>query len=98
MDFIVSTAPIVILIYLMTKKNSVPSHVALPAVALLAYGIKLIYFAAAPDLIHASVLYGLLSAWTPILIIWGAIFLFKTMEHSDSNEHFFPRLFTESLR
>ncbi len=29
MDFIVSTVPIVILIYLMTKKNSVPSHVAL---------------------------------------------------------------------
>jgi lactate permease len=45
MDFIVTTAPIVILIYLMTKKNSVPSHVALPAVALLTYGIKLIYFA-----------------------------------------------------
>jgi len=82
MDFIVSTAPIAILIYLMTKKNSVPSHVALPAVALLTYGIKLIYFAADPDLIHASVLDGLLSAWTPILIIWGAIFLFKTMEHS----------------
>jgi len=82
MDFIVATAPIVILIYLMTKKNSVPSHVALPVVALLTYGIKLIYFAAAPDLIHASVLNGLLSAWTPILIIWGAIFLFKTMEHS----------------
>jgi len=82
MDFIAAAAPIVILIYLMTKKNGVPSHVALPAVALLLYGIKLIYFAAAPDLVHASVLDGLLSAWTPILIIWGAIFLFKTMEHS----------------
>jgi len=81
MDFIVSTTPIVILIYLMTKKNSVPSHTALPAVALLTYGLKLIYFAAAPDLVHAAVLNGLLSAWTPILIIWGAIFLFKTMEH-----------------
>jgi len=69
MDFIVATAPIVILIYLMTKENSVPSHVALPVVALLTYGIKLIYFAAAPDLIYASVLNGLLSAWTPILII-----------------------------
>ena len=82
MDFIVSITPIVILIYLMTKKNSVPSHVALPLVALLTYGIKLIFFAAPPDLVHASVLNGLLSAWTPILIIWGAIFLFKTMEHS----------------
>jgi len=69
MDFIVSTAPIVILIYLMTKKKSVPSQVALPAVALLMYGIKLIYFAAAPDMVHASVLNSLLCAWTPILII-----------------------------
>jgi len=74
MDFIVSTAPIVILIYLMTKKNSVPSYLALPAVALLTYGIMLIYFAATPDLVHASVLDGLLSAWTPLLIIWEASF------------------------
>ena len=84
MDFIVSTAPIVILIYLMTKKNSVPSHVALPAVALLMYSIKLIYFAVDPDLVHASVLNGLLSAWTPILIIWGAIF-FRFCDHFDFN-------------
>jgi len=67
---------------MMTKKNSVPSHVALPLTAALVYGIKLIYFGHNPNLINATVVNGLLTAWTPILIIWGAILLFKTMEHS----------------
>lgn len=82
MDLIVASAPIIILIYMMTRKNSVPSHVALPVTAVLVYGIKLIYFGYNPNLINATVVNGLLTAWTPILIIWGAIFLFKTMEHS----------------
>jgi lactate permease len=42
----------------------------------------LVYFGYNPNLINATVVNGLLTAWTPILIIWGAIFLFKTMEHS----------------
>jgi len=82
MDLIVASAPIIILIYMMTRKNSVPSHVALPVTAAMVYGIKLIYFGHNPNLINATVVNGLLTAWTPILIIWGAIFLFKTMEHS----------------
>jgi lactate permease len=82
MDLLVASSPIIVLIYMMTKKNSVPSHVALPVAAALVYGIKLIYFGHDPNLINATVVNGLLTAWTPILIIWGAIFLFKTMEHS----------------
>ena len=82
MDLIVASAPIIILIYMMTKKDSIPSHVALPVTAALVYGIKLVYFGYNPNLINATVVNGLLTAWTPILIIWGAIFLFKTMEHS----------------
>jgi lactate permease len=82
MDLIVAGFPIILLIYMMTKKNSVPSHVALPLTAALVYGIKLIYFGYNPNLINATVVNGLLTAWTPILIIWGAILLFKTMEHS----------------
>ena len=82
MDVLVASSPIIILIYMMTKKNSVPSHVALPLTAALVYGIKLIYFGHDPNLINATVVLGLLTAWTPLLIIWGAIFLFKTMEHS----------------
>lgn len=84
MDVLVSVVPIVILIVLMTKKNSWPSHLALPVVAILIYAIKLVYFKSDPNLINATVVNGLLSAWTPILITWGAIFMFKTMEAAGS--------------
>jgi lactate permease len=84
MDVVISIAPIVILIYLMTKRNSVSSHVALPLVAVIVYGSKLIYFESDPNLVNATVVEGLLSAWTPILIIGGAILMFKTMEASGS--------------
>ena len=82
MDLIVSIAPILLLIFLMTKKNGTPSHVALPAIAGLVYAIKLVYFGENANLVNATVVNGLLTALTPILIIWGAIFMFKTMEHS----------------
>lgn len=84
MDVLVSVAPIIILIVLMTKKNSWPSHMAMPVVAILVYAAKLVYFESDPNLINATVIDGLLSAWTPILITWGAIFMFKTMEASGS--------------
>jgi lactate permease len=86
MDLVVSLSPIAILIFLMTKKNSTPSHVALPTVAVLVYAVKLVYFGEDPNLTNATVLNGMLTALTPILIIWGAIFLFKTMEHSGAME------------
>jgi lactate permease len=82
MDAIVALAPIVILIYMMTKKNSVPSYVALPIAALLVYAAKLIYFESDPNLTNATIISGLLTALIPIFIIWGAILLFKTMEHT----------------
>ncbi len=82
MSWLVSISPVVILIFLMTRRNSTPSHVALPAVAALAYAIKLVYFGDDANLVNATVVNGLLTALTPILIIWGAIFMFKTMEHS----------------
>ncbi len=82
MDWLLSMSPIAILIFLMTRRNGTPSHVALPVVALLVYAIKLVYFEADPNLVNATVLNGLLTALTPILIISGAIFMFKTMEHT----------------
>jgi len=72
--------PIVLLIYLMTKKNSMPSYRALPLSALVVYVGMLVVFSRDPNQVHAAVLDGLLVAWTPILIIAGAIFLFRTME------------------
>ncbi|PRY19344.1 lactate permease [Aliiruegeria haliotis] len=80
MSFLVAIAPIALLIFLMTKRNSTPSHVALPIAALLVYAVQLVWFEADPNLVNATVVKGLLTAWTPILIVWGAIFMFRTME------------------
>jgi lactate permease len=86
LDAVVALAPIVILIYMMTKKNSVPSYVALPIAAVLVYAAKLIYFGSDPNLTNATIISGLLTAFVPIFVIWGAILLFKTMEHTGAME------------
>ncbi len=77
-----SLFPIILLIWLMTKKNNMPSFRALPLVALILYIIKLAYFNMDANLINATVVQGLLVAWVPITIVFGAIFLFKTMEYT----------------
>jgi lactate permease len=82
MDFLFSVLPILLLIGLLTKPNGMPSHIALPLVAVLVWGVHLVWFGTDPNLANATVLFGLLEALTPISIIWGAIFLFKTMELS----------------
>lgn len=82
MTVVVAIFPIVLLIYLMTKRNSWPSHKALPVVAVLLYLIKVLYFGSSLREVNAAVIDGLLTAWTPILVIWGAIFLFHTMENT----------------
>ena len=84
MDLFFSTFPIILLIFVMVKKNPLPSHIALPIVALVFYIIKLLYFKEKAVIINATVLSGILTAWTPILIIWGAILLFRTMDNSGS--------------
>lgn len=82
MTFFLSLFPIALLIWLMVKKNSLPSARALPLVALVLYALKLTWFGSDIIEVHATVIAGLLTALTPILIIWGAIFLFKTLEYS----------------
>lgn len=82
MNTVFSFIPILFLIWLMVKKDGLPSNQALPLSALLIYFISLIVFEYDPNLIHANVVSGLLVAWTPILIIAGAIFLFKTMDET----------------
>ena len=77
-----SLFPIILLIWLMTKKNNMPSFRALPLVALILYIIKLAFFGMDANLINATVVQGLLVAWVPITIVFGAIFLFKTMEYT----------------
>ncbi len=82
LDFFMAVLPLIILIWMMTKKNSVPSNVALPLAALMVYAARLFYFASEPNLMNATVVKGALEALTPITIIWGAILLFKTMDLS----------------
>ncbi len=77
---LIALLPIALLVFLLTKRNSLPSHTALWLTALLTYLLSLIVFRRDPLLVHASVLDGFLTSWTPILIIWGAIFLFESLE------------------
>lgn len=80
MPLIASIFPIVLLIYLMTKRNSMPSHHALPLVAGVAALSNLVFLEMPPVRVSAAMIEGLLTALTPIMIIAGAILLFKTME------------------
>jgi lactate permease len=82
LDFFMAVLPLAFLIWMMTKKNSVPSNVALPLTALIVYVLRLVYFASPPNLMNATLVKGALEAMTPITIIWGAILLFKTMDLS----------------
>jgi lactate permease len=82
MDLFLSIGPIALLIFLMTKKNPMPSFKALPIAAVVMYFVKLVYFESPADVTNATVLGGALTALTPILIIWGAILLFRTMDNS----------------
>ena len=82
MDFVLAILPIAVLIYVMTKKRSWPSHIGLPFAAALVYFLTLVHFRLDPNLVNATVVNGALSALTPISIIWGAILLSQTMRRS----------------
>lgn len=79
MNVLFSFFPVVVLVVLMTKRNSMPSFKALPLTAAFLYFVSLIVFQRDPNQVHATVASGLLTSWTPILIIGGAVFLFQTM-------------------
>ena len=57
-----SVIPIVILIWMMTKKNGVPSHIALPITAAMVGALQLFYFGTDITLINANIIAGMLSA------------------------------------
>ncbi|MBX3382271.1 MAG: L-lactate permease [Phycisphaeraceae bacterium] len=96
--------PVALLIALMTVRCAplrlpMPAHAALPAAALVAYAAAMTLFAPAGGatrharLTHAAVIDGLLSSLTPLGIVFGAIVLFKTLEHSGA-----MRVLTARLR
>jgi lactate permease len=82
MDFLLAILPIGILIYVMTKRKSRPSHISLPFAAALVYLLVLVRSRLDPNLVNATVVNGALSALTPISIIWGAILLSLTLRRS----------------
>jgi lactate permease len=85
-DVIAAILPLIILIYMMTRKKSVPSNIALPLSAGMVYAIHLVYFKSDPNLVNATVVKGILAALTPISIIWGAVLLTKTMRLSGAGQ------------
>ncbi|OTA21149.1 L-lactate permease [Xenorhabdus beddingii] len=86
MPLFFSIAPIVLLIWMMTKRKGIPSYIALPLTAILVYFIQLFWLEAQPILLHANIITALISVFTPITIILGAILLNKLMQISGAEE------------
>ena len=55
MDLFLSIFPIVLLIYLMVKRNAFPSYVALPLIGGLVYVLQIFYFKNAFVLLNANI-------------------------------------------
>lgn len=75
LNLVISVVPILLLIWMMTKRNALPSHYALPISALLVGIFQIFYFGVDSQLLIANIVSGSLSAITPISIIAGAILL-----------------------
>src|SRR6516165_2212354 len=82
MDTFFAAVPIAFLIFVMTKRKGLPSTIAFAFAALLTYLVRIWYFKTSPNLVHAAVVNGVLSALTPISIVFGAILFFVALEHS----------------
>ena len=86
MDLLVALFPIAWLIWIMTKPRPWPSQLALPVAAVLALATRILYFHDPANQWGTALVAGWLLAWTPILIVGGAIFFFKAMEASGAME------------
>ncbi|PJG85899.1 lactate permease LctP family transporter [Conservatibacter flavescens] len=82
MAFILSVFPIILLIYLMVKRNALPSYVALPWIAALVLSIQLFYFGTDISTISANIAAAIVDVQTPITVIFGAILFNRFSEIS----------------
>ena len=82
MALFLSIFPIVLLIYLMVKRNAVPSYIALPFIAALILVLQLTYFGSDFTLVSANIVAGLGDVLTPITVIFGAILFNRFSEVS----------------
>ncbi len=82
LSFVLSIFPIVLLIYLMVKRNALPSYVALPWIATLVMGVHLLHFNTDIVTISANVVSAIVAVQTPITVIFGAILFNRFSEIS----------------
>ena len=80
LPLVLSIFPVVLLIWLMVKKNSVPSYIALPGVAFFIYLLQIFYFKNDFMMLNANAAAGVVATLTPITVIFGAIFFNRMME------------------
>ena len=89
LSFILSVFPIILLIYLMVKRNALPSYVALPWIATLVMGVHLLHFNTDIVTISANVTAAIVAVQTPITVIFGFFIFFPVLQFF----HFFPNPF-----
>ncbi|MDO4698099.1 MAG: L-lactate permease [Pasteurellaceae bacterium] len=82
MALFLSIFPIVLLIYLMVKRNALPSYVALPWIAVVVLIIQLIYFGTDVQTVSANIVSAIVAVQTPITVIFGAILFNRFSEVS----------------
>ena len=86
MSFFLSVLPIALLIYLMVKRNALPSYVALPWVAVLVMVVHLLHFHTDIVTISANIASAIVAVQTPITVIFGAILFNRFSEVSGATD------------
>lgn len=86
MALFLSIFPIVLLIYLMVKRNALPSYVALPWIAVVVLIIQLIYFGTDIQTVSANIASALIAVQTPITVIFGAVLFNRFSEVSGATD------------
>lgn len=82
MALFLSIFPIVLLIYLMVKRNALPSYLALPWIAAVVLIIQLVFFGTDIKIVSANIASALVAVQTPITVILGAILFNRFSEVS----------------
>lgn len=86
MDTLVALAPVVFLVWSMTKQRPLAAHLALPLTAMLAALLQALYFQADLLTLLANAIAGGLSVLTPISIVAGAILLNRVLVLSGAED------------
>ncbi|OOF42887.1 lactate permease [Rodentibacter rarus] len=86
MALFLSIFPIVLLIYLMVKRNALPSYLALPWIAVVVLIIQLIFFGTDISIVSANIASALIAVQTPITVIFGAILFNRFSEVSGATD------------